>query len=225
MPRFISMFVVFLLLQFSAGCAPDMPVEEHSPQPIRPPLALAPAPREKGEQRVRCPGYKGKVVGLTEKTVTIDGTFTKMYREDRLPGGTIKKTLISYDDGPNPRNFTFHPNLLRPVPLFNTRHCPADLRMGDVINIWVSHEDPSVEYCVIIAIHRRPGGRVPPAIGDERLQRLGVPEVRWDNRMNAEQAWEERGVPIPEVYLSYGRAGWTNPPYPPVAPQPREVKP
>jgi hypothetical protein len=222
MPRFISIFVVFLLLQFSAGCAPDMLVEEQPPQQKAPALALAPEPREKGERRVPCPGYEGKVVGLREKTVTIDGTFTRLYKEDPLPGGAIKKTLISYDDGPNPRTFTFHPNLLRPVPWFNTEHRPADLRMGDIIIIEVSHEDPRVEYCVSIEIHRRPGGRVPPAIGDESISN---PRYRWDNRRNVEQAWEERGVPIPAEYLFQGRRGGMNSPYPPVAPQPREVKP
>ena len=45
-------------------------------------------------------------------------------------------------------------------------------------------------------------------------------------RNQAYQDWEEKGIPIPRKYLDPdGRAPWTNPPYPPVAPQPREAKP
>jgi hypothetical protein len=70
-----------------------------------------------------------------------------------------------------------------------------------------------------ITIRRRPGGKIPPFYGDPFV--ATSPELAFHLSYQAEQDWEEKGVPIPAKYLPNGRAWWTNPPYPPVAPLPR----
>jgi hypothetical protein len=93
------------------------------------------------------------------------------------------------------------------------RYRLSDLKVGDDITVF-SGICGKEELGVGLLIHRRPGGKIPP-------DSSGMYK-----RYQAEQDWEEKGIPIPAKYLdSKGRAPWTNPPYPPVAPQPREVKP
>ena len=99
------------------------------------------------------------------------------------------------------------------VPFSAFRYRLSDLKVGDDITVF-SGIAGKEELCVGLLIHRRPGGKIPPE------------DSGFHRRYQAEQDWEEKGIPIPAKYLdSKGRAPWTNPPYPPVAPLPREVKP
>jgi hypothetical protein len=94
----------------------------------------------------------------------------------------------------------------------------TDLQVGDVVYVYTEFNRGGDEWTTEIVISRRPGGRIPP----QSLTDWGSPSLAQEQNQ-AEQDWEERGIPIPQRFLSSGRAPWTNPPYPPVAPEPREV--
>lgn len=97
-------------------------------------------------------------------------------------------------------------------------HRLADLRPKDYVSIEAGLTKEGQLYCLEITIIRRPGGTIPRWSG-ERFREHPA-ERHFQNQ--AEQDWEEKGIPIPKLYLDpQGRAPWTNPPYPPVAPQPR----
>ena len=103
--------------------------------------------------------------------------------------------------------------------LFLSTYRLSDLKIGDVVSIETGiNTDTKEEWTIEIWLYRRPGGIIPPRPGEVRSDLNG-----WHMRMQAEQDWEEKGIPIPAQFLSDGRAPWTNPPYPPVAPLPREV--
>lgn len=97
----------------------------------------------------------------------------------------------------------------------------ADLKAGDQLFLFTAVSRDGEEFTVQIVIERRPGGRIP------RLPGGPFPEVEGERHhlYQAHQDWEEKGIPIPARYLPpSGRVPWVNPPYPPVAPPPREVK-
>jgi hypothetical protein len=97
----------------------------------------------------------------------------------------------------------------------------SDLKVGDVVDIETGVSRDGEEWTTEIKIVRRPGGKIPPVPGE------GFPGLENTHlRYQAEQDWEEKGIPIPKKYLNKdGRYPWTNPPYPPEAPMPREAKP
>jgi hypothetical protein len=94
--------------------------------------------------------------------------------------------------------FTASPGLLDGSRVFSAAHSyrPADVRVGDEVHL-VFFTDPAGDEEVFwgMQIERRPGGRVPPAPGEE-------PNARnpWHERANAYQDWEERGIPLPDKY-------------------------
>jgi hypothetical protein len=98
-------------------------------------------------------------------------------------------------------------------------HRVADLKVGDKVVVMIAVSRDGEEWPAEIMIRRRPGGKIPPQFGDVAL--VLAPERAFHLSYQAEQDWEEKGVPIPAKYLPNGRAWWTNPPYPPVAPLPR----
>jgi hypothetical protein len=100
-------------------------------------------------------------------------------------------------------------------------HTLSDLKVGDKVMVHVIRTSDLTDWAVAVVITRRPGGKIPPG----RDQMFGFRNERVTEGYQADQDWEEKGIPIPAKYLLEGRAHWTNPPYPPVAPQPREVKP
>lgn len=73
----------------------------------------------------------------------------------------------------------------------------SDVRVGDRVCIWYNRVD-GVDICERISIDRRPGGRIPPAPG----QRSEDP-IQWHEWMNAQQDFEEKGIPIPDKYLPH----------------------
>jgi hypothetical protein len=102
-------------------------------------------------------------------------------------------------------------------------HLVTDLKVGDVVTVQADFSRGGEEWTSEIIIQRRPGGKIPPQWGDPFVKT--DPHLAFHLQQQAEQDWEEKGVPIPKKYLdTWGRAPWTNPPYPPVAPMPREVK-
>jgi hypothetical protein len=153
--------------------------------------------------------YRGRVVALTDKTVTIkpEGNL-RMEIVSFHPDGTVKEKLVYVQDNTQPpRVFTFSDRLLpRPngQPGVAQGHKISDVRLGDVIYINCS-QSRGVDHCSEIEIHRRPGGRVPPALQDERLSELGkrlgkdFNQSRLDTQMNAAQTAEEQ---------AFGVIGW-----------------
>lgn len=102
-------------------------------------------------------------------------------------------------------------------------HRVSDLKVGDVVRIKVDFSRAGDNWTRELIIERRPGGKIPPQFGDPFAETH--PHLAFHLQDQAYQDWEEKGVPIPVRYLTDGRAPWTNPPYPPVAPQPRPAKP
>lgn len=96
-------------------------------------------------------------------------------------------------------------------------HWLPDLKVGDIVFVRTHEGRNGDEWTTEVRIARRPGGKIPPL-------RISEPDPTWHPSNQAEQDWEEKGTPIPSKYLDKnGRAPWTNPPYPPVAPLPRAV--
>lgn len=97
-----------------------------------------------------------------------------------------------------------------------------DLKVADVVYIITAVDRAGTEYCLMIVLKRRPGGKIPKF----PFQLTQEDELCLHVRNQAEQDWEEKGIPIPKRFLDMdGRAPWTNPPYPPVAPHPRDKTP
>jgi hypothetical protein len=65
----------------------------------------------------------------------------------------------------------------------------ADVRVGDKVSIQYTRRF-GVYHCEMIIIHRRPGGKVPPAPGDDPTSRQ-----RWHEQCNAHQFVEETLFP------------------------------
>jgi len=94
----------------------------------------------------------------------------------------------------------------------------SDLKVGDRIIVETFVTAQGAHYCYQLSILRRPGGKIPPLPGDP----FAGTKYEHHLREQAAQEWEEKGIPIPAEYLpTDGHAPWTNPPYPPVAPEPR----
>ena len=73
----------------------------------------------------------------------------------------------------------------------------ADVRVGDEVDLEIQRVD-GVWECTGVCIRRRPGGRVPPGREATSIQ---FPAVAWHERMNAEQDWEEKGIPLPDKFI------------------------
>lgn len=93
-----------------------------------------------------------------------------------------------------------------------------DLKVHDRVSVWMSMpEKESEEWIAEIKLHRRPCGKIPPVPGEPFADLDGT-----HLRMQAEQDWEEKGVPIPTHFRDrFGRVLSVDPPFPPIAPQPR----
>jgi hypothetical protein len=92
----------------------------------------------------------------------------------------------------------------------------GDVRVGDRVEV-EGAALPGVEFVESISISRRPGGRVPPAPDD--LVDPPDPRHPWFHHMkNAEQDWQDKGIPLPKGFHEFKR--WVHD-----APPPREAKP
>jgi hypothetical protein len=101
-------------------------------------------------------------------------------------------------------------------------HLLTDLQIGDRVEVFAAILKDGREWATEIHIIRRPGGKIPPMQTDGPFadKRPSTKHLEYQ----AYQDWEEKGIRIPRKHLGAdGRVPWTNPPYPPVAPQPRPV--
>jgi hypothetical protein len=147
--------------------------------------------------------YRGRIIGLVGKTVTIkpEGDL-KIGQIKTLPGGAVEKRLYVQDNTGPPRTFAFHGMLLRfsgldstyrggVTPPHDTDHKVGDLQIGDVVDIGCERLE-GVDYCHRVSIQRRPGGLVPPANGDAKLPAA----KQWCTHCNALQAAEGKALLI-----------------------------
>lgn len=97
-------------------------------------------------------------------------------------------------------------------------YLPGDVRVGDKVSIDYSEDKQGGVLCYQISIMRRPGGRVPPGYGVFTLP----PIIRHHEEANAYQDWEEKGIPIPDKFLSPWQLEARRAK---IAPPPREARP
>jgi len=75
------------------------------------------------------------------------------------------------------------------------RYSIGDVLIGDLVVVTYGTL-PQGNVCHAVSIHRRPGGRVPPA-DDDRPYAAN----RWHDLANARQQLEEKGTPVPRQFL------------------------
>jgi hypothetical protein len=143
------------------------------------------------------PSYYGKVVEITKYTVTIkpQGNL-KVYTHRNVGGVMVEESVYVQDNSRPPQSFVFDERLFPNSSSHVQRgHRISDVKVGDVIQISCG-EFRGMAHCFGIEIYRRPGGKVPPAIGDDKTSLN-----RWDARMNGEQFAEEKVLPrLPRLF-------------------------
>lgn len=100
----------------------------------------------------------------------------------------------------------------------------ADVQVGDWIRfagVRYTEATGVVDYVTTIRIIQRPGGRVPPALGEDADPFTRFMPCRWHERVNAWQDWDERGIPPPANITKIGGSPFRTYRYPPLAPMPR----
>jgi len=144
--------------------------------------------------------FCGRVVARGEETITIkpEGNPKTQESFSFYEGGIKEHRIYLLDDPKEPQTFVFSNELHwhngggvgAPPPggvmSHDGKHKIDDLRCGDLVWIWCCRIN-GIDYCTAIHIGRRPGGKVPPAIGDAKTES----ERRVDTQRNAEQACEE----------------------------------
>lgn len=129
--------------------------------------------------------YSGRVTAVSEEAVTIKPEgFVRIDEIKVLPDGVTQQRKVYIQDNTKPpRTFVFTDGALltngtlpaarRAGPPIAVRvpyrqHKISDLQPGDFVQISCG-QSKGVYFCSEIEIHRRPGGQVPPAIGDDKL--------------------------------------------------------
>jgi hypothetical protein len=140
--------------------------------------------------------YRGRVVGLTKTGMVVkpEGVCTEA-EVVRQPDGLCKEVAIYRQDNTlPPREFVLADCLFPDRPEAQTMrfgHNATDVRLGDIV--YLRHQRTNgVPVCHCLMIFRRPGGKVPLAIGDDKDDEC----IRWCTRRNAEQFIEEKGIPV-----------------------------
>jgi hypothetical protein len=99
-------------------------------------------------------------------------------------------------------------------------HGLPDIALADGLFIISGLTPEKEERCLYIFIERRPSGKVPMRVW-EPFPENGS-HRRAQAEQDAEEAWDEKGIPIPQEHLDVlGRSLWSKTPYPPVSPMPR----
>ena len=205
--------MVIVLSVGVSGCGIVTPDSVESPSTNHQCDLVQPEP-EKAPLQLQTSGmYGGKVTSVGPDWVELGGGW-EGWKVDQERQDTTRPKRISAAG-------TFPAGVRNgPGESWNT-HWLADVRVGDRVGVFVGRLRDGREWMTAIHIERRPGGIIPQMPPDHLGWRPSPP-----GDYQAEQDWEEKGIPIPKEHLrSDGRAPWTNPPYPPVAPQPRPVKP
>lgn len=125
--------------------------------------------------------YRGDVVGIDARGVTIHGC------EHMQPGDEF--VMRWFRIGPVLAGGGFDPAEMAPL-----TYQWSEIRVGDRVQIRVQ-EDEANDICLAIGILRRPGGRVPPAPGQDPRD-----ENQWHASANAHQDHDLLGLPLPPKY-------------------------
>lgn len=119
--------------------------------------------------------YSGMVIRKTEKSILIQKrgqTPREFLLSESLSAGNIPSEASGKD-----------------------RYSLKDVLIGDLV-VLTYGTFPQGSVCQSVSIHRRPGGKVPPA--DDFSQ---YAQYRWHDLANAKQDLEEKGTPIPQKCL------------------------
>ena len=140
------------------------------------------------------PAFRDDADGVDHRTVVGRGI--------PYSGTVVRKTereILVQKRGQAPRAFLLSEDLASAsVPKDATggeRYSLKDVLIGDLVVVNYS-TFPQGNVCETICIHRRPGGRVPPADDDG-----GYGAYRWHELANARQDLEDKGTPTPEKFL------------------------
>jgi hypothetical protein len=146
-----------------------------------------PGPAAEQKEEELPPSFMGRVTAVSEKHLVLKPevglTLTTTHYTNGRP---FRTTVYVQDNTKPPRTFVFSPTY---QPLHG-EHKHSEIQVGDLVYLRCIRKD-GVDICFGVQIHRRPGGRVPPIIGDDKTD----PSHRWDNRRNAEQWIEETLIP------------------------------
>ena len=154
--------------------------------------------------------FRGRVTVVTGESITIKPEGDIKITESRYLGDGRWEVLSVYrqDNTKPPRTFVFDDGLLflngtlpaggraKHIAISNPsqQHKISDVRPGDHVQIRCNRVQ-GVDCCRELHIVRRYGGRVPPAIGDDKLPK-DLQHLRIDTLSNAEQAREEKALRI-----------------------------
>ena len=145
------------------------------------PLEVAPEPG------LRIPSngefFRGTVTELTRDTITLRLVTGKLRS---FPVGMVLRSGRYYE-GEDPAAYRL-----------------ADVKVGDLVRISCPELNGELR-CETICIHRRPGGRVPPCPGEKPDTYL-----KWHERANAYQDFEEKGIPLPAKFDPRNMPGTLN---------------
>jgi hypothetical protein len=139
--------------------------------------------------------YGGTVTDITKTSITIEAPESKMtifrFTPDGKPMGTPQEVVIPAQP---PKLFHASETLANGKyakdGVTRGTHLLTDVKKGDKVTIQHSRVN-GVDICESVRIFRRPGGKVPPAAGDEKLAN----NQRWDTQRNGEQFIEEKVIP------------------------------
>jgi hypothetical protein len=140
---------------------------------------MAPPPHIPSSSVTHLVSYQGFVVGIDAHAIEIKGS------EQGDPNDDV--VIRSFMYGDHIQNGEQDPQ--------ERRYCNyriSDVRIGDKVLVKL-HGRGDVDICVSIIILGRPGGLVPPAPWEVRDGSMRP----YHERLNAVQAFEERGVPLP----------------------------
>jgi hypothetical protein len=146
----------------------------------------------------------GRVISVTAESITIkpEGDLKHTYKRYHANGFTQSEEKVQDNNEPS-RQFVFNDEMLYwngtlpaahrakriSVSPPDGHHKISDVQPGDLVLIECRRVQ-GIDYCTELEIHRRPGGRVPPAWGDDKLPE----EKRIDSWRNAAQYREEKAV-------------------------------
>lgn len=119
-------------------------------------------------------------------------------RNDPLTGKVLETHLSDRKDGWHPKAFLLGESLRNGkyprIAEVSHTYRVQDVKVGDWVRINFDR-CKGIDICQCICVHRRPGAKVPPAPGEAAEARF-----KYHEQANADQAWEEQGLPYPERY-------------------------
>ena len=119
-------------------------------------------------------------------------------RETNFVGGTVltvnKDSIMIVEPRKPPVNYPFHDRLasgtVQKKANESHSHFVSDIKVGDIVTLGIVDENKQ-KFCIDLSIYERPGGEIPPTQVVDK-------ERPWYKFRNAEIAFRDKGIPIPE---------------------------